>query len=175
MEFKTCVLGPAADFLPPGKGGVGTFQTWSNAKVGPGPSDGGWAAPWLQGGGGARSSRARGRVPKGMEVEAGVQNGKRCIKRGPLLLPRRHCLFPAVRPVSDSSCPPPQLQATLIGSSTGDGQLRCVFILPGGVRQLRHPSRACSLHVVVAPRAWPGQVCQRQPPAKTRCPATGCS
>ena len=26
-----------------------------------------------------------------------------------------------------------QLQATLIGSSTGDGLLRCVFILPGGV------------------------------------------
>lgn len=34
MEFKTCVLGPATDFLPPGAPAVGTFQTWSNAKVG---------------------------------------------------------------------------------------------------------------------------------------------
>ncbi|PRW58870.1 kynurenine 3-monooxygenase [Chlorella sorokiniana] len=56
MEFRTCVLGSADEFLPAGSPKEGTFQTWNNAK----------------------------------------------------------------------------LQATLIGSSTNDGQLRCVFILPAG-------------------------------------------
>lgn len=56
MEFKTCVLGPAADFLPPGMSGVGTFQTWNNAKVWGANESlsmhargwGGWACPTVR-------------------------------------------------------------------------------------------------------------------------------
>lgn len=34
VEFKVCDMGPADDFLPAGVSPVGTFQTWSNSKVG---------------------------------------------------------------------------------------------------------------------------------------------
>lgn len=33
MEFRICVLGAADQFLSPGVGAVGTFQTWTNPKV----------------------------------------------------------------------------------------------------------------------------------------------
>lgn len=137
MEFKTCVLGPAAYFLPPEKGGVGTFQTWSNAKVGAlgGAARLGWWAlataacrqAWQEQGEGqqgllsqaASCGRCRG-------MPAPVPGGG----SGPA---PPHCVSPGTWPPG----PAPQLQATLIGSSTEDGQLRCVFILPGGVSQQR--------------------------------------
>lgn len=96
MEFKTCVLGPAADFLPPEKGGVGTFQTWSNAK----------------------------------------------------------------------------LQATLIGSSTEDGQLRCVFILPGGVHDTLKTAADYEAYLADAIPSLPQEAIKRAAPQLAACPVS---
>ncbi|KAL4419392.1 hypothetical protein ABPG77_003366 [Micractinium sp. CCAP 211/92] len=94
MEFKTCVLGPAADFLPPGMSGVGTFQTWNNAK----------------------------------------------------------------------------LQATIIGSSTGDGRLRCVFILPGGVHSTLKTAADYEAYLADAIPSLPEEAVKRAAPQLAACP-----
>ncbi|KAL4425516.1 hypothetical protein ABPG75_009532 [Micractinium tetrahymenae] len=94
MEFKTCVLGPAADFMPADKGGVGTFQTWSNAK----------------------------------------------------------------------------LQATLVGLSTDDGQLRCAFILPGGVHATLRTAADYEAYLADAIPSLPKEAVQRAAPQLADCP-----
>ena len=48
MEYKSFVMGPAEQFLPPGASTSGTFQTWSNSKVRQGR--GGWGGGGGEGG-----------------------------------------------------------------------------------------------------------------------------
>lgn len=101
MEFRTMVLGPAGDFLPPGSNTVGSFQTWSNSKV----------------------------EPRCIALCAVLSAAADCSCQRMLTNP---CVACSHDMTSYPQPPPLQLQATVIGSSTGDGLLRCVFILPEG-------------------------------------------